>query len=100
MGALPMQGKNPFTPTDQEISEKFDIDTQFDLYLKLVKLDKRRMSPVQLKETRQAFYAAFGQCLLLLHEATVYDEKDAHRVFDCLTAQVSKHFTQAVLPKN
>lgn len=92
--------QSPFNISDAQIKEKFNIDAQFDLYLKLVKLDPRRMAPNQTKEMRQCFYGAVGQLLLLLQEATVLPEKDVHRVFDSLTGQVSEHFTKALLPKN
>lgn len=100
-GAMTMNYKNnPFAPSDAEIAEKYSLDTQFELYLSLVKLDKRRMQPNQLKEMRQCFYAAVGQTMILMQEATEYDEADCHRVYDHLTKQVSQHFHKAILPNN
>lgn len=49
--------------------EKFNIDYQFDEYLKRVYLNKEQMSQHQLKEITQAFVA--GVCCMMLMQADI-----------------------------
>lgn len=48
--------------------EKFNIEHQFMLYLERVGLNIKTMHPIQLQETRRAFYGAAGQMLLLVRD--------------------------------
>jgi hypothetical protein len=48
--------------------EKFTIDYHWKQYLKLVGLSEATMSPIQLTETRRAFYGAFVQLLIFLRD--------------------------------
>lgn len=48
--------------------EKFNIEHQFMLYLERVGLNILTMDPIQLQETRRAFYGAAGQILLLVRD--------------------------------
>ncbi len=42
----------------------FDLEEQFAAYLKRVGLNPETMSPVQLTETKRAFYGCAGQLLI------------------------------------
>jgi len=78
---------------------QFNIDTMFDKYLSLVKLDKRRVSPVQLRETRRAFYGAMGIMLVLLRdELTKYPDEKGAEILEDMLQQVSKFWNTEIAP--
>lgn len=73
--------------------KNFNIEDQYNLYLKRVKLDETKMSVVQRNEMRRCFYGAFGQLLMLMqHEIVVLSEDEAIQVFEDMTKQVSEFF--------
>ena len=48
-----------------ELSQTFIVAQQFEIYLEKSNLNQADMSDVQYIETRRAFYAGFGQFLLM-----------------------------------
>lgn len=75
------------------MANKFDLEYQYQLYLQRVGLDESLMHQVQKKETKQAFYGACGQILILLRDdLSTLDEKKAMNAFQNLYNQVSNYF--------
>jgi len=73
--------------------EKFNLEYQYQLYLKRVALSEETMHPEQKIQTRQAFYGAVGQILILLRDdAGQLPEDEAMKIFESLMNQVSKYF--------
>jgi hypothetical protein len=50
------------------MEDKLTVEEQYRLYLKGINLTEERIHPVQRKQLRQAFFGAFGQCLILMRE--------------------------------
>lgn len=48
---------------------EFLIEENYQEYLKMVKAPEHLMHPVQKKEMRQAFFAAWGMCLIALKQS-------------------------------
>jgi hypothetical protein len=75
------------------MDKKFTIEHQFQLYLQMVKLDPAQMSAIQLKETKQAFFASAGQMLILLRDdVSALDEEQAIKTLDEMLSEVHNHF--------
>lgn len=67
----------------------FNVENQFYLYLKRVKLDPNKIPATQLKETKRAFFGAVGQFLLLLRDdLTGIPEEQAIEALDAMFSQV------------
>lgn len=90
----------PFRNLTQELTDKFNIEGQFEFYLMLVKLDKRTMPPWQISEMKRCFYGAFGQLMIMLQEADQSTPAQLVDIYQYLTKQVSDHFTAATAQKN
>ena len=70
--------------------QKFDLEHQFDLYMERMKLDKRKMPEIQLRETKRAFYGACGQMLLLLRDdVSALPDEEGIKALDRMFNQVS-----------
>lgn len=68
---------------------QFDLNHQYQLYLKRVGLNEKTMSSVQSKETKRAFFGACGQMLILLRDNVgELEETEAIETLDDLTNQV------------
>lgn len=76
--------------------EKFNIEMHYKKYLALVGLNEDDMHPIQKKETKQAFYAAFGQCLLLIDHIVDMPNDDAVLAIDNMANQVANHFNTLI----
>ena len=71
----------------------FNLEYQYQLYLKRVGLEESVMHPVQIKETRQVFFGACGQMLILLRdEVGALEEEEAFEVYTDLINQVGAFF--------
>jgi hypothetical protein len=70
----------------------YSIDDQFELYLKLVHIDKREIPPYQLKQMRQCFFGAFGQFLFIAQELEGCTAQEASAAIKSLQTQVSEFF--------
>lgn len=75
---------------EKAINNPFNLDEQWKFYLHLSKQDETKMSPVQLQETKRAFYAGIGQLLVLLRD-TMFDmtDDDAVEKLESMFSQVS-----------
>lgn len=50
------------------MEDKFDLEVQYQFYLKKVGLTEKMMHPQQKTETKRAFFAACGQLLVLFRD--------------------------------
>ncbi len=79
--------------------EKFNIEHQFMLYLERVGLNILTMDPIQLQETRRAFYGAAGQILLLVRDdITELSEKVGRLALHSMITQVAAFWENEVKP--
>lgn len=78
------------------IKPEFTIEYQFKKYLDLVKLKKEQMHPIQYKETRQAFYAAWGQLLILIEDdiAAIKSEMEAVEVLEKMKNEAMNYWNE------
>lgn len=67
---------------EDDFAKKHTIESLFKKYLKLSDLDSRRMPPVQVRETRRAFYAAVG--MLIIFQRDVLGKKSDKEAIKCL----------------
>lgn len=73
--------------------DNFNLENQYQLYLKRVALKESEMHPTQRKQLRQAFMGACGQMLILLRdEVGALDENKAIEVMQGMIGQVSDYF--------
>ena len=71
----------------------FDLEEQYQLYLKRVALKEVEMMPLQRKQLRQVFMGACGQMLLLLRdEVSELEEDKAIAVMQNMLNQISDYF--------
>ncbi len=75
--------------------DSFNLETQYQLYLKRVALNENEMHPTQKKQLRQTFMGACGQMLLLLRdELGALEEEKAIETMKGMINQVSDFFFQ------
>lgn len=67
---------------------KFDLQEQYQLYLKKGRLDENRMGEIQRKETRQAFMAGVSQTVLYYFTLAAMEEDAAVQELDNIMKQV------------
>jgi hypothetical protein len=73
--------------------EKFNIELQYQLYLKRVGLSEETMHEAQKIQLKQTFFGAFGQFLVLLEsEIADLDEDKAVEVLEGFKTQVANYF--------
>jgi len=77
---------------------KFNLEDQYQEYLKLVKLNEETMHPAQKIETRRAFFGACGIMLVMLRDdiGGIEDEDEAIRVLEDLRDQVAKFWETSI----
>lgn len=81
--------------------KEFDIEWQYQEYLKRVAMTEERMGEVQRKETRQAFFGAWGQALFCLRDDVAkYSEEDAIKILENMTQQVANYFLKITGKQN
>jgi hypothetical protein len=74
---------------------KFNLEYQYQLYLKRIGLNESEMHPEQKIQTKQAFYGATGQILLLLRDdMSELPEDEGVDILDSLMNQVSQYFLE------
>ena len=77
------------------VKKKPQIQAQFDLYLEKMGLTQSQMSDVQYIETRRAFYAGFGQLLiLLLGDIADMPEEESINTLDELLTESQEFFSK------
>lgn len=74
-------------------NKTFDLEHQYQLYLRRVGLKETNMHPVQKTETRRAFMGACGQMLILLRDDLgELEENKAIETMQDMINQVQLHF--------
>lgn len=74
-------------------NKQFNLEHQYQLYLKRVALTEAEMHPEQKKQLRQAFMGACGQIILLLRDEVGKLEEDAAiKVMENMIEQVGNYF--------
>lgn len=70
--------------------QKFDLNEQWKTYLQRVGLQEDKLHPVQLTETKRAFFGACGQLLILLRDdLSVFPEDTAVEIMQDMIRQVA-----------
>ncbi|MFN3378627.1 MAG: hypothetical protein ACK41O_04180 [Runella zeae] len=83
------------------MTEKFNIEHQFMLYLERVGLNILTMDPIQLQETRRAFYGATGQMLILVRDdVSELSEKVGRLALHSMITQVVVFWENEVKPES
>lgn len=67
----------------------FDLKQEYQNYLQQVGLSEPSMHPVQIQETKRAFYGGCGQMFLLVSKTANLSEGDAIEVLSELERQIS-----------
>jgi hypothetical protein len=71
-------------------TNKINIEEEYRNYLKLVKLDEKKMPDVQRIETKRAFMTGFSQAALLIYrEIAMRDEYEAVKKLDSILNQTA-----------
>lgn len=77
--------------------EQFNIEYQYQLYLKRIGLREDSMHPQQKKQLKEAFFGATGQILVLLREGVGdLEEDDAVNVLNDMETQVLQFFVNKI----
>lgn len=80
---------------------KFNIEEQYRLYLKLMKLDESKMPLTQRTETKRVFFGAFGQLLILLqNDISALSDDEAFKALDSMINQVGQFFINETSKQN
>lgn len=65
------------------------VEKEYQLYLEKCRLDESKMHPVQRVETRRAFFAGFGQCLVELGELSKkHNEAEFFEIVEAMKEEV------------
>ncbi len=82
-------------------NKEFNLEHQYQLYLKRVALTEAEMHPEQKKQLRQAFMGACGQIILLLRdEVGKLEEDEAVKVMENMIEQVGNYFLKITNKQN
>ena len=72
---------------------EFNLEHQYQLYLKRIALNEKNMHPEQKKQLRQTFFGACGQILILFRdELAILQEDEAIEKMQYMINQVSEYF--------
>lgn len=71
---------------------EFNLEYQFGLYLERSGVKPEHLHPVQLSETKKAFFGGCGQMLFMLRDDMPDKEQEAIEVFKSLEEQVLEFF--------
>ena len=78
------------------MKKDFELEFQYQLYLKRVSLKEEKMHPEQKKQLREAFYGACGQMLILLRDDLgALENEEATIVYKNMVQQVSNFFLKS-----
>ena len=82
------------------MDKKFTIEHQYGLYLERVNLKEVDMHPVQKKQLKQAFFGAYGQCLLSMRDdVAALSEEEGVKILDAQMKEVLDFFNSEVKGK-
>jgi hypothetical protein len=75
--------------------QEFDLEWQYQQYLKRIKLVESEMGEEQRKQLRQTFFGSWGQALLTLRDDVGrLEENDAVDTMQDMINQVANYFLQ------
>jgi len=78
--------------------KQFDLESQYQQYLKRVGLVENKMAPLQKKQLRQTFFGACGALLMLLkNDITPLPEDQAVLALEDMINQVANYFGKQVI---
>jgi len=78
--------------------KQFDLEAQYQQYLRRVGLVESKMAPLQQKQLRQTFFGAAGSLLMLLkNDITPLPEDQAVLALEDMINQVSNYFGKLVI---
>lgn len=80
--------------------EKFNIEKQFQAYLKRVGLSEALMPKEQTTELRRAFFGSWGQFLVILQQEVIITEEEAFKVLDDMQDQVANFWLRETKNQN
>lgn len=78
----------------ENLDEKsFDLEVQYQLYLKRVAFNENNMHPEQKKQLRQTFFGACGQIAILFRDGVgSLEEDEAIKAYQSILNQVGDFF--------
>lgn len=84
------------------MDKQFSLEHQYQLYLKRCNVTEAQMHPVQRKETKQAFFGACGQMLILMRDGIgdIENEDEAVQTMENMINQVSQYFISITTNQN
>lgn len=69
--------------------EEFDLEYQWKLYLERVAVKEEELPPIQVQETKRAFYGACGQLMMLFKNTlTNFDDDTAVDLLQDMEKQI------------
>lgn len=78
--------------------ETFDLDQAFEHYLKLMKIEMKDLSLLQLVELKNAFIGGCGYFMRAMERASEnFDDKATMEIFESLESQIADHFQKQVI---
>ena len=81
----------------KRIEESVKVSEQFDLYLEKSNLEQSKMSDIQYMETRRAFYAGFGQMVILfISKIGDAPEDEGVRIIDDILQEVQEFYAKEI----
>lgn len=95
----PTETPQPPSPEKQAVLEQFNLEKQFDFYLERMGLDRRKMALFQLRETKRAFYGAWGQLIALLNDKNtdLLTEQEVFELYVGMAKQVMDFMAKETL---
>ena len=76
----------------------FNLENHFNHYLKLVKIDPRKVMPFQLREMRRAFYGGIGILLVMQNQQMkTFSEDECVKILNHLFDQVEIYWKQEII---
>ena len=83
------------------MADKYNLENQYNLYLKRDGLKETDMHPIQKKETKRAFIGACGQILVLLRDdLSELPEKEGVQELESMLGQVGNFFLNETHKQN
>ncbi len=79
--------------------DAFNIEKQFNLFLKVCKMDKRKMPSIQITSMRRAFYGAWGMLLLVNRDCVaVLTDDQAVEALDKMFRDTELFWAKEIVP--
>lgn len=83
------------------MEDKFDLEHQYQLYLKRMALNELLMPPQQQIETKRAFFGACGQMLMILqHDLPELSDQEGYEKLEGMIKQVGNYFINQTHKQN